>query len=222
MKVVALLPMRAMSERVPGKNKRLIAGRPLYRHVLDALLACDYVESVLIDTDSHEIIDQVEGLRRVRTILRPEHLRDGSVPMNAVLLYDLDFVEADLVLQTHATNPFLSSATITNAIQSFIAEHVSDSLFSVTRLQKRIWWPDGRPVNHDPKVLLRTQDLPPIFEENSCLYLFPPQLLRDTGNRVGSAPLLFEIDRLEAWDIDDQIDWDLAELLAGRMLANRP
>ena len=57
-----------------------------------------------------------------------------------------------------------------------------------------------------------------MLEENSCLYLFEPQVLRERRNRIGARPILLPMDPLESWDIDTQTDWDLAELLAPRML----
>jgi CMP-N-acetylneuraminic acid synthetase len=134
--------------------------------------------------------------------------------MNDVLLNDVRQVPADYYLQTHSTNPFLSTATISKAIDTFLQTRPeADSLFSVTRLQTRLWDSQGRPVNHDPSVLLRTQDLPPLFEENSCLYIFSRATLEQRGNRIGEHPLMFEIDPIEAWDIDEEIDFRMAELI---------
>lgn len=134
--------------------------------------------------------------------------------MNDVLLNSLQRVKADFVLQTHSTNPLLTSGTVERALKMFLENLVThDSLFSVTRLQKRLWDADSRPVNHDPRVLLRTQDLPPIYEENSCIYLFSPSLLENWRNRIGERPMLFEMDPIEAWDIDEEPDFLVAECL---------
>lgn len=213
--VVALVPMRHHSERVPGKNYRPLVGRPLYEHILDTLLESEGVVQVVVDTDSSVIR---EGLARthpqVRVIERPERLRGGDIAMSEVLLHDVEEVPHPFYLQTHSTNPVLRPATIARAIRTFLSgfpEH--DSLFSVTRTHKRFWDPAGKPVNHDPSVLLRTQDLPPIFEENSCLYLFERETFRARRNRLGTTPILFEIGRQEAWDIDDEVDFRLAEVL---------
>lgn len=214
-RIAALIPMRHHSERVPGKNYRPFAGRPLYHHIVGALLACPNVAKVLIDTDSDFIRDDAAAhFPAVKTIERPAHLRAGTVPMNDVLLHDVAQIEADFYLQTHSTNPLLRAETITHAIDEFLAAYPNhDSLFSVTRLQTRLWDAQGQPVNHDPAVLLRTQDLPPIYEENSCLYLFTREVLEERRNRIGALPLLFEIDPAEAWDIDDEMDFKLAEYL---------
>ena len=83
---------------------------------------------------------------------------------------------------------------------------------SVTRLQTRLYDGDGRAMNHDPRQLLRTQDLAPIFEENSGMYVFTREQIA-AGRRFGERPLLFEIDPMEATDIDTEADFVLAEAL---------
>jgi len=212
--IVALVPMRHDSERVPGKNYRPMAGKPLYRHVVEALLATPEVDRVVIDTDSDVIRrDAATAFPEVVVVERPAHLRDGSIPMNHVLLNDVRQVPADLYLQTHSTNPLLRPETISRAIRELRSSPGHDSLFSVTRIQARLWSADGRPINHDPAVLLRTQDLTPVYLENSCLYLFTRELLERTGTRIGDNPLLFEIDRDEASDIDEEQDFRLVAAL---------
>ena len=213
--ISALVPMRHHSQRVPGKNYRPLAGKPLYQHIIETLLAVPEIAEVVVDTDSGPVMD---GLRRdfpqVRVLPRPEHLRADAVPMNEILLYDTSQVEADFYLQTHSTNPLLKSATISRAIQTFLADYPAhDSLFSVTRLQTRLYDQHGRALNHDPSVLLQTQDLPPVYEENSCLYIFTRENLAARHHRLGEKPLMFEIPRLEAVDIDEEADFQMAEAL---------
>jgi CMP-N-acetylneuraminic acid synthetase len=219
-RLVALVPMRHESERVPGKNYRPMAGRPLYRHIVAALLGCPDIAQVVIDTDSDVIKqDAAESFPGVTVLDRPEHLRDGNIPMNDVLLNDVRQVPADLYLQTHSTNPLLKPSTIQRAIREFREQTEHDSLFSVTRIQARLWSSDSRPMNHDPGALLRTQDLPPVFLENSCLYLFTRELLEQRGTRIGANPLLFEIDRDEASDIDTEQDFRVVEALMAVLAA---
>jgi CMP-N-acetylneuraminic acid synthetase len=216
--------MRHDSERVPGKNFRLLAGKPLFEHILDSLLTCGMVDKVVIDTDSTVITQLVNARNDPRAIAipRPEHLRDGRIPMNQVLLHDIAQVPADYYLQTHSTNPLLKPETIARAVKKFMAVlPTHDSLFGVTRWQTRLYDQHGTPINHDPSQLLRTQDLPPVYEENSNLYLFAPDTLRTLGRRTGERPLLFEIDRLEAVDIDDEDGWVLAEALISRPGKNK-
>jgi CMP-N-acetylneuraminic acid synthetase len=214
-RIVALVPMRHSSERVPGKNYRPLGGRPLFHHIIETLRACPEIAEIVIDTDSDTIrTDAAASFPDVRVVERPEHLRAGTVPMNDVLLHDIGRVEADLYLQTHSTNPLLRAATISDGIGRFLAAQANhDSLFGVTRLQTRLWSADGRPMNHDPAILLRTQDLEPIFEENSCIYLFTRRLLEERGTRIGAKPLLYEIPRDEAWDIDEEVDFEVVSAL---------
>ncbi|MEY2471855.1 MAG: hypothetical protein QOK28_1184 [Actinomycetota bacterium] len=213
--VVGLVPMRHDSERVRGKNYRMLGGRPLYHHIVASLLESGAVDRVLIDTDSPFIAEDAPAhFDRVTVIPRPAHLLGGHVAMNDILLHDVRQVDADLYLQTHSTNPLLRATTIATAIKTLLdARPEHDSLFGVTPLQTRLWWDGARAVNHDPAVLLRTQDLPPIYEENSNIYLFDRDTLERRGNRIGDRPLLFPIDRAEAWDIDEEIDWTVVETL---------
>ena len=214
-RIVALVPMRHYSERVPGKNYRLLGGRELYHHIIESLLDCELIDEVVINTDSPRIIeDASEHFPQVRLIERPQELRDGTIPMNDVLLYDVTQVKSDFYLQTHSTNPLLSSETITRAIHKFLDNYpYYDSLFSVTRIETRLWDGLGRAINHNPAILLRTQDLPPVYEENSCLYIFTGSTLERRHNRIGERPLMFEIDAEEAWDIDNETDFRIAEFL---------
>jgi CMP-N-acetylneuraminic acid synthetase len=214
-KIVALAPMRHHSERVPGKNYRPLAGKPLYQHILQALLTCPEIDQVVVDTDSPVIMQGLQHeFPQVMIIERPEHLRADTIPMNDILLHDTAQVPADFYLQTHSTNPLLRPETISKAIQRFLADYPShDSLFSVTRLQTRLYDHQGQPINHDPAVLLRTQDLPPVYEENSCIYIFTRENLATRRNRLGQRPLLFEIDPAEAWDIDDELDFEITDFL---------
>jgi CMP-N-acetylneuraminic acid synthetase len=217
-RIVAFVPMRHDSERVQGKNYRLINGRPLFHYILETLLSCPEIDQVVVDTDSPVIMG---GLRahfpQVTLLERPIHLRAGTVSMNEILLYDIGQCPGDLYLQTHTTNPLLRSETVSRAIQSLrAAQSVHDSLFSVTRWQVRLWDEKGRGVNHDPKVLLRTQDLPPLFEENSSLYLFTGETLKTRGTRIGERPMMFETDPEESWDIDTEFEFAIAEFLLAR------
>ena len=213
--VVALVPMRHDSERVKGKNYRPLGGRPLYHHIVASLLESGVVDRVVIDTDSPFIAqDAPAHFDRVVVLPRPAHLLGGHTPMNDILLHDVSQIPADLYLQTHSTNPLLRATTIARAVQTLLDNRPQyDSLFGVTPLQTRLWWDGSRAVNHDPAVLLRTQDLPPVYEENSNIYLFDRETLERRGNRIGDRPLIFPIDRAEAWDIDEEIDWTVAEAL---------
>ena len=220
--ITALVPMRHHSQRVPGKNYRPLAGKPLFHHIIETLLAVSEINEVIVDTDSEPVMD---GLLRffpdVRLIRRPEHLRADDVPMNDILIHDTEGVAADFFLQTHSTNPMLKPETISRAIRSLLTNNQNyDSLFSVTRLQTRLYFQDGRAVNHNPKELIQTQYLPPVYEENSCLYIFTRDNLVKRHHRIGERPLMFEIASDEAWDIDEELDFEICDFLLKRQPKN--
>lgn len=224
--IVALLPIKANSERIPGKNFRNFANKPLCRWILDNLLLVPEIEKVVINTDARELLADhgVTDSDRVLIRERRPELCGDFVSMNKVLADDVDNVEADIYLMTHATNPLLRPATIRGgiaALESAVDAETADSLFSVNRFQTRFYRGDASPVNHDPGNLARTQDLEPWYEENSILYLFTKDSFSTTGARIGECPVLFETPPLESVDIDDEPGWILAELIAlQQMLAN--
>jgi len=213
--VIALLPMKAHSERVPNKNLRDFCGKPLYHHVLQMLLDCPYIDSVYIDTDSQAIArDAAEHFAgKAHIIWRPEAICGDFVSMNVIIRHDLSQVNGTYFLQTHSTNPLLKLSTVARAIERFFEPGEHDSLLSVTRLQRRLYDRDGNPLNHDPREMLRTQDLPPLYEENSNLYIFSRSSFNKRGRRIGERPILFEMPKPEAIDIDDELDFQLAESL---------
>jgi len=213
MKVVALLPMKGNSERVPNKNLKDFNGKPLFHYVLQSLQNCELIDEVIINTDSDKIEVSAAGFSKVKIHQRPDEICGDFVSMNDVIANDLQNSDGDIYLQTHSTNPLLKSKTITKAIEEFKSSD-KDSLFSVTKLQTRLYWKDGKPVNHNPEELLRTQDLPPLFEENSNIFIFTKASFAKAGNkRIGLNPMMFEIDKLEAIDIDEPQDFVMAEAI---------
>ncbi|MEP3855636.1 MAG: acylneuraminate cytidylyltransferase family protein [Porticoccus sp.] len=217
--VTALLPMKANSERVKGKNFREFKGKPLFRWILDTLLSVEEIDKVIINTDARHILEENGLVESERVMIRdrkPEICGD-MVSMNKVLADDIDNVDADIYLMTHTTNPLMSANTIRGAIKSFHAAQSTsetDSLFTVDKVQTRFYRADCSAVNHDPGNLIRTQDLEPWYEENSNLYVFTRESFHKTRARIGKKPMMYEAPRLESIDIDDQEDWDFAVIAA--------
>jgi CMP-N-acetylneuraminic acid synthetase len=210
-RLVALVPMKGHSERVPNKNLRAFNGRPLCHWVLNTLRATPEVDEIVVDTDSAEIAEEARSFDA--TVLdRPEELRGDRVSMNDIIRHDVAHSEADLYLQTHCTNPLLRPETVSAAVEAF-EERDCDSLFSVTPLQTRLWDGDCAPINHERDELKRTQDLEPVYEENSNIYLFTEESLARRENRIGDDPAMFAMDALEAIDIDELVDFRIAEML---------
>ena len=209
--------MKGNSERVPNKNMRDFDGAPLYHAVMRSLLASRYIEHVVINTDSQIIADDAKRHfgERVIIIDRPESIQGDLVSMNDIITYDLSKLEGEHFLQTHSTNPLLRAETLDRAIEKYfqgLGEF--DSLFSVTKVQTRFYDKNAQPLNHNPQELLRTQDLEPLYEENSNFYIFSKDAFGKAGQkRIGLKPQIFEVNKLEAVDIDEPEDFKLAELL---------
>jgi CMP-N-acetylneuraminic acid synthetase len=214
-KIAALVPMKHNSQRVPEKNYRELAGKPLFHHILDTLIRVPEIDLICVDTDSIVI---KEGILKhfpvVKVIDRPLDLRADDIPMNRIIEHDMSMIKADLYLQTHCTNPLLKPGTISRAIQVYLEnKEQNDSLFSVSRLHTRLYDQEGWAINHNPSELLQTQDLPPLFEENSCIYLFTEEGMRISDHRIGRSAYMFEIDGAEAWDIDTPLDFSVVSCL---------
>ncbi|WP_153798942.1 acylneuraminate cytidylyltransferase family protein [Foetidibacter luteolus] len=220
--IKALVPMKGHSERVPHKNIRPLSGKPCFHWVMEALSKSKYIDEIVVNTDSPEIAKSAtDNFDKITILERPEFLLGDMVSIQPLIEYDLSQTNGEFYLQTHSTNPLLTTETVDNAIEAFFAQQEHDALFSVTEVKQRYYWPDGRGVNHDPNVLIRTQDLEPIFHENSCFYIFSRETNYKTKSRLGSNAMMFPIDRLEAADIDDMEDFYWAEFLMERRLANK-
>lgn len=218
-KIVALLPMKANSERVKGKNFRLFNGKPLFQWVLDSLLAVDEISQVVINTDARHILADNGLVDRERVLIRdrkPEICGD-FVSMNLVLGDDVANVPADIYVMTHTTNPLLTPDTLRQAIalqREGMATGSHDSVFTVNKHQTRFYRADMSAVNHDPKNLIRTQDLEPWFEENSNLFLFSGASFAAANARIGLKPKMLEQRKTESIDIDDAESWEMAEAMS--------
>lgn len=221
-KIVALLPMKAQSIRVPNKNFKELSNKPLFEWILESLINIDQISNIVINTDAIDILKGFDLINNEKIIIKERKLElcGDLVSMNKIIENDLDDFSADIYLMTHTTNPFLSSNTIRESIKVFnklISEEKYDSLFSVNKVQTRFYSKDSSPINHDPDKLVRTQDLEPWYEENSCLYLFSKDSFMNTNARIGKNPFMYETPKLESIDIDNSEDWELAEALGSFM-----
>ena len=225
-RIVALLPMKANSDRVKGKNFRDFNGKPLFRWILETLLAVPEIDEVVINTDARAILAEnglVDG-PRVRIRDRKPELCGDFVSMNLVLADDVANVPADAYLMTHTTNPLLSLESVRGTLSMFeqvLADGSADSVFTVNQFQTRFYRADASAINHDPDNLIRTQDLEPWFEENSNLYAFTAQSFASTKARIGKRPRMYVMGRTESVDIDDAESWQMAEAMSMYLLNRR-
>lgn len=214
--ITALLFIKKNSERVPGKNFRLFNGKPLFTIMLDRLDKMNCFEKILVNSDSAEVLEYVsKNLKKGISIERPAELMGDTISANELIAHDIQFSSSEHFFQTHVTNPLLTEKTISSSIKRYF-ELIgkNDSLFSVRKIQNRVYGNSGAAINHNMEKMLRTQDLKPVFEENSCFFIFSRNsFLLAKNNRVGVRPSFFEIANVESLDIDHEEDFLLAELI---------
>lgn len=230
MRTCIIIPIKHSSSRVPGKNYRDFNGKPLMKIVLDTIVQSKLLDTIVIDTNSDIVKDILKDYNDERIIIydRPEHLCDGNTPTNVLLenvIQDLN-LDHEIILQTHVTNPLLTLETIEKCIAQFIEKEKDgyDSLFTVKQLQTRLYTMENETVNalnHNPNELLPTQDLEPLYEENSCLYIFKREILFQKHHRIGYKPFMYIMDNIESSDIDTEIDFILAETLHKELVINK-
>jgi NAD(P)-dependent dehydrogenase (short-subunit alcohol dehydrogenase family) len=216
MKVTAIIPIKHESTRVHGKNYRLMNNKPLYFYIINTLLNTKSISEIIIDTNSPTIKDGIPEHfpnANIRIYDRPDHLCSNDTSTNALLMnviQDLDLV-SDLFFQTHTTNPLLKSETIDDAIRMFISNNNNyDSLFSVKTHHTRLYDKNGNDMNHNRHP---TQDLDPIYEENSCMYLFTRESLFKFSSRIGVNAMMYKMSDIESQDIDWEEDFKITEIL---------
>jgi CMP-N-acetylneuraminic acid synthetase len=217
MNITLLLPMKGNSERVPNKNLKLFNGKPLFHAIIDKLITSKYINKVIINTDSDLIAESAINAYKDFIFIhkRPENIQGDFISMNKIIEHDLNNSDSDIYIQTHSTSPLLVIKSLDSAIERMLSKSKNfDSIFSVTKIQTRFYDKKGVPFNHNPKELIRTQDLEPLFEENSGFYIFTKDSFKNADNkRIGVRPLMFEIDKIEAIDIDEPSDFIIAETL---------
>lgn len=217
-RLVALLPFKRNSTRVPNKNFREMHSKPLYCWVLEALINSKLVDQIVINTDAADLIinNPLVSHGKVALVERHVKLIGDEVSMNLIIESDLNSIDGDQFLMTHVTNPLVQSETYDRAIRKFrsnLQNGTFDSLFSVNKMQERFYTEEGTPISHDPRELLPTQCLTPIYKENSNIYIFTRQSFLNAGGRIGQRPFLFEMNETESIDIDNQQDWLISEAL---------
>lgn len=210
----AFIPLKGHSERVPGKNLRDFEGRPLFHVVIGTLQAAHRVGTVFIDTDDDEIAASAAGIDNVVVVRRRPELVGDEVSVNLLIKSFLETHDAEHVIQTHATNPLLRPETIDAAIDRYMSDPAISSLFAATRYQARFYRGDMTPVNHNPEELLPTQMLDPLYMENSNFYIFSREGFFESDRRITDRTAMYEVDPVEAVDIDEERDFQMAVAMA--------
>lgn len=223
--ICAIVPIKHNSERVPQKNFRDFNGKPLYYYIINTILQSKYINKLIIDTNSEVVKNGIlkyfnDCMDKIIIYDRPKYLCPGDTPVNKLLINVINELNlgADFYIQTHTTNPLLKTETLDKSIETFINKRKEgyDSLFSVKSMQTRLYYYTNeklQAINHNPNELIPTQNLEPIYDENSCIYIFTKDKLEARNHRVGDNPYIFEMGHVESQDIDTEYDFEIAKLL---------
>jgi len=210
MKVVAFVPIKLNSERVPMKNIRAFKnGKPLISYILDTLLHVKEIDEIFVYCSSEEIKEYLP--KGVQFLKRSEYYDLSTTPFNEVLAGFAKEVEADVYALTHATAPFISKESIEKAIDVVVNDKFDSSL-TVSKLQEFVW-KNGKPFNYEIDNIPRTQDLEVMYVETCGLYVYERNLIIEDNRRIGDTPYLVEISKIEASDINEEEDFLIAEAL---------
>lgn len=210
MKVVAFVPIKLNSQRLPHKNILPIAGHPLCWHLCNTLLKVNNIDEVYVYCSDERVSDYIpEGV-----ILKK---RDKKLDVDLVKGFDIyrsfiSEVDADVYVLAHTTSPFIKQESIDNALKHIVSGS-NDSAFSAEKIQTFAWYKD-KPINYDLNDVPRTQDLEPIWVETSAFFMFKKEIFTDYNRRIGFNPYIQEVSGIEAIDIDEKKDYDLACQLA--------
>lgn len=209
MKIVAFVPIRLNSQRVEGKNLRLLGDRPLMTYLLESLAAATNIDEVYVYCSNPAVREYLPA--GVRFLQRDERLDSNTTLGEEIYDAFTSEVEADVYVLAHATSPFIRTSTIEDAVER-VAGGAYDSAFSAQRLQTFAWW-QGRPLNYSLEHIPRTQDLEAVYVETSAFFVFRAEVWRENRRRIGSRPYVAVTDRIESMDIDNPDDFLLAEAI---------
>ena len=213
MRVACFIPIKSNSERVPGKNFRIICGRPLYAYIIEHAIEANCFDDIYVDTNSEEIKDYCNKMN-VKVINRIEALSKNTANGNDLLNYHFNlFPSYDYYFQLFATAPFLQPKTIASCVKELVDSSIHDSIFTALK-ENSFFWYCNNPINYRPCVLPRSQDMEPVYEESTGLYGICQEALEKYRCRIGAKPIIKIINKFEAVDINTSDDLAMAEFVA--------
>lgn len=203
------MPIKLNNERCQGKNTRILGNKPLLQHELDNLLLTNLCDSVNVYCSDEAIIPYIP--KGVNFVKRPQFLDLPTSNFTQIFESFMADVDADIYIYSHATAPFITVDTMIQCIDA-VRSGEYDSSFCAVKLQDYLWQ-NGEPLNFDATNVPRTQDLTPIYQETSGVYVFTKEVFMKYKRRVGSRPFIKEVSFKEAVDIDNPEDFELAEIM---------
>lgn len=209
MKVIAVMPIKMNNERLPGKNIKLLGGKPLLQYQLDNLLRVPQIDEVDVYCSSDDIIQYMS--KGVHFEKRPKELDFPTANFSQIFDAFAHTHPADIYVFDHATAPYVSVETIKECLDAVMSGNY-DSAFCATKIQDFLWQ-DGKPLNFDATNVPRSQDIKPIYRETSGVYVFTRQVWENLHRRIGEKPFIKELSFKEAIDINNPDDFRVAEIM---------
>lgn len=210
MKTVAFIPIKLNSERLPHKNVLPIAGHPLCWHMTNSLLQVRDIDEVYVYCSDESITQYLP--EKVIFKKRDKKLDGNIVKGFEIYRSFINEIDADIYILAHTTSPFVKIESIENALRH-VQGGSHDSAFSAKRVQTFAWY-QNNPINYDLNDIPRTQDMEPIWVETSGFYMFKKEIFMEYGRRIGFHPYIQEVSGMEAIDIDEKDDYEMAFKLA--------
>lgn len=210
MKVVALVPIKLNSQRLPHKNILPILGKPMCYHIVDSLVQVEAIDEVYVYCSDPKVTEYIP--EKAKFLQRDKRLDQDLVKGFDIYRSFIETVDADIYVLAHTTSPFTKAETISNAL-SHIVEGENDSAFSAEKVQTFAWY-QGKPINYDLNDVPRTQDMEPVWVETSAFYMFKKEIFTEHNRRIGFHPYIQEVSGVEAVDIDTKQDYDFAVEMA--------
>ena len=215
--ISAIVPIKRESQRVPNKNFRTINEKPLFFWIITTLQSSDYIDEIVINCDDKHVEEQLnEYFDFLKFVYRPTELIGNEISMNKIIEYTIPHCKNDSIIQTHTTNPLLSVDTINDVIEKHL--QLKSDFFSVTSLKERLYDQKVKPIKHNINELIQTQDLEPLYIENSGFYIFTKENFKSSYGRISSNSTFYETTFPENIDIDNEYDFQIADLVLKNFL----
>jgi CMP-N-acetylneuraminic acid synthetase len=205
-KIVAFVPIKLNSERLPSKNILDFDGKPLAYYIFETLLKVKNLAHVYVYCSTFEIMNYLP--KGVKYLKRDPIFDSNQTKGLPIWKSFVELIDADYYILAHTTAPFLSLNTLQSVVDNFLFKSSWDSAFSVKKEQTFVWY-DNKPLNYSLNDTPRTQDVKPVYIETSGFYLFNKDTL-NKNKRIGDYPLLVEVSHIESIDIDEKEDFEFA------------
>lgn len=206
-KTAIVIPIKTNNQRLPGKNTKVLSGKPLFEYIFNTVKKCKEVDKIYVNSSDELILEEAKK-NGFETIVRPEYLNSSSSTGNDLLKFEMDFLKEDIICQVFVTTPFLKSETIDNSIK-ILKENSFTSVLPLSKIEDRFWF-NEMPINHEYDKLVGTQYINPVYRETG-FYTFLRNTFIKENSRITKNRKIIEVDLNEAIDIDDILDFNLAE-----------